>query len=92
MASGHVPLGDSPGEAFDHGGLADAGLAGEDRVVLPATRQDVDNLTDFRIAAQNRVDLAASSSFGEVDSELIERCAACRPGRSSTLAAAGQRR
>ena len=36
---GHVALDDAPGQALDDGGLADAGLADEHRVVLraPAT-------------------------------------------------------
>ena len=34
----HVALGDPQGEALDDGRLADAGLAGEDRVVLAAAR------------------------------------------------------
>ena len=39
QALGHVAVGDAPGEALDDGGLADAGLADQDRVVLgaPAT-------------------------------------------------------
>ena len=39
QALGHVALDDAPGQALDDGGLADAGLADEHRVVLgaPAT-------------------------------------------------------
>ena len=54
----HVAGGDAQGEALDDGRLADAGLAGEDRVVLPAARQDVDDLADLDVAADDRVDLA----------------------------------
>ena len=43
----HVALGDAEREALDDRGLADAGLAGEDRIVLPATQQNVDYLADF---------------------------------------------
>jgi hypothetical protein len=37
----------SSSQTFDHRRLADAGLAGEDQVVLPAPHQDVDDLADF---------------------------------------------
>ena len=46
----HVAGGDPQRQAFDHGRLADAGLAGEDRVVLPAPGEDIDHLADFRVA------------------------------------------
>ena len=55
---GHVAGHDPQGEPFDHGRLADAGLAGEDRVVLPAAGEDVDDLADLDVAADDRVDLA----------------------------------
>ena len=55
---GTSPRGDPQREALDHRGLADAGLAGEDRVVLPAAHQDVDDLADLLVAADDRVDLA----------------------------------
>ena len=57
-AGGTSPDASRSGEAFDHRGLADAGLAGEDRIVLPPPRQDVDDLADLGIAAEDRIDLA----------------------------------
>ena len=51
----HVPGGKALGKAFDHGCLADPGLAREDRVVLAAAQQDVDDLADLVIAALDRV-------------------------------------
>ena len=69
----HVAGGDAQREAFDDGGLADARLAGEDRVVLPAARQDVDDLPDLEVAAEDRVDLAGLGLRGQVDRELVER-------------------
>ena len=56
----HVAARDAQRETFHHGGLADARFAGEDRVVLPPARQDVDDLADLEIAAEHRVDLARS--------------------------------
>ena len=55
---GDVALGDPQREALDDGRLADARLAGEDRVVLAAADQDVDHLADLGLAADDRVDLA----------------------------------
>ena len=59
--SGTSPCGDSQGEAFDDGRLADAGLAGQDRVVLPAAGEDIDDLADLEIAAEDRIDLSAAA-------------------------------
>src|SRR5690606_13987423 len=69
----HVAGDDALGEALDHRGLADAGLAGEDRVVLAAAHEDVDQLADFLVAADDGVHLAAAGLFGEVDGEALER-------------------
>ena len=69
----HVARGDALREAFDHGGLADARLAGEDRVVLAPPHQHVDDLADFLVAADDRVHLAGRGLGGEVDREAVER-------------------
>ena len=50
----HVALRDAQRESFDHGGLADARFAGQNRIVLPAPRQDVDHLANLEIAPQHR--------------------------------------
>ena len=57
-----VAGGDPQGEAFDHGRLAHARLAGEDRIVLAAAGEDVDDLADFGVAAQHRIDVAAAGA------------------------------
>ena len=85
----HVARRDAQREAFDHGRLADARLAGEDRVVLPPARQDVDHLPDLEVAAEHRVDLALPGARGQVDGVLVERrasspTAAVRAGAPST--------
>ena len=68
----HVALRDAQREAFHHGGLADTRLAGQNRIVLAAARQNVDHLADLEIAAQHRIDLAALGALGQVDGVLIE--------------------
>ena len=64
---GHVAVHDAAREALDHGGLADPGLAREDRVVLAAAQQDVDALADLGVAADDPVDLALLGPRREVD-------------------------
>ena len=67
-----VSQGDAVGESFDYCGLADSSFAGEDGIVLTAAHEDIDHLTDFVIAAENRVDLACFRVGREVDGVLIE--------------------
>ena len=59
----HVAGRDALGEALDDRGLADAGLAGEDRIVLPPPHQHVDDLADLLVAAEDRVHLAATRAL-----------------------------
>ena len=54
---GHVARGDPQRQPLDDRRLADARLAGQDRVVLAAADQDVDHLADLGVAADDRVDL-----------------------------------
>ena len=58
QTSGYVSLHDTLGKTFDDGGLSDAGLAGENRVVLASSGEDVDHLANLRITTQHGVDLA----------------------------------
>ena len=69
---GNVPLGNSQRQALDDGRLADAGLAGQDRVVLAAADQDVDHLADLGLTADHRVDLSLRGPLGQVDRVLVE--------------------
>lgn len=80
-----VTGGDAQGQAFDHGGLADPGLAGEDGIVLAPPQQDVDELADLAVAADHRVELAVTCALGERGGELIE-------GRHARLGGLGGRR
>ncbi len=64
---------DAQGEAFHHRGLADAGLAGEDRVVLPAAHEDVHQLADLLVTPDDGVELAATGLLGEVHGKALER-------------------
>ncbi|MDT4808633.1 hypothetical protein FQZ97_414990 [compost metagenome] len=70
---GHVLRGDAQCQPFDHGRLADAGLAREDRVVLATAHQDVDDLADLGVAADHRVERTVLRALREVRGELVER-------------------
>ena len=70
---GHVAGGDALRDALDDGGLADAGLADEHRVVLGAPRQHLDDAADLLVAADHRVELALARHLGEVARVLLER-------------------
>ena len=54
---GHVVGDDALGQALDDGGLADAGLADEHRVVLRAARQHLHHPLGLALAADDRVEL-----------------------------------
>ena len=69
---GHVAADDVGGEAFDDGGLADAGLADEHRVVLGAARQHLHDALDLLLAPDHRVELLVARELREVATELVE--------------------
>ena len=73
QALGHVALDDAAGQALGDGGLADAGLADEHRVVLGAARQHLDDAPDLLVAPDDRVELALAGVLGEVAAVLLER-------------------
>ena len=70
-----VALDHAQREALDHRGLAHAGLAGEDGVVLAPPHQDVDDLADLLVAAEHGIDLAGTGLGGEVLRVARERAA-----------------
>ena len=64
---------DPQSKAFDHSGLADACFPGQDRVVLTPPHQHIDNLADFLVTPDNRIDLSVAGLFGQVGAELGQR-------------------
>ena len=64
---GHVALDDALGQAFDDGGLADAGLADQHRIVLGAAAQHLHDAANFVVAADDGIELAAAGLFGEIE-------------------------
>ena len=69
---GNVSRDNALGETLDDGGLADAGLANEDRVVLGAPGEDLHDAADFLIAADDRVERALLGECCEVDAKLFK--------------------
>ena len=57
---GHVAADDALRQAFDDGGLADAGLADQHRVVLGAAAEHLHDAADLVVAADHRVELAVA--------------------------------
>ena len=91
----HVAGGDPLGQALDDGGLADAGLADQHRVVLGAPGEHLDHAAHLLVAADHRVELAPLGQLGQVAAELGQRLVgalgvgrgdALRPPRTSTSA------
>ncbi len=77
----HVARRDALRQPLHHRGLADAGLAGEDRVVLAAAHQHVDDLADLLVAAADRVHRARRGARGQVLREAVERGRSPAPRR-----------
>ena len=70
---GHVAAHDPLGEALGDGGLADARLADQHRVVLGPPAEDLDDAADLLVAADDRVELARARLRGQVAAVLLER-------------------
>ena len=70
---GHVAGDDALGQPLDDGGLADAGLADQHRVVLGPAGQHLHHAADLGVAADHRVELALAGRGGEVDAVLLQR-------------------
>ncbi|SVK46793.1 Protein of uncharacterised function (DUF3170) [Acinetobacter baumannii] len=68
----HLPLGYLAGQRFRHRRFADPGFANQNRVVLPATQQDIDHLAQLRFAANHRVDFTVARLAGQIGAPFIE--------------------
>ncbi len=71
----HFAVDDLAGEALGDGGLADAGVADQQRVVLLAPAQDLDRARYLSLAADQRIDLAVAGLLVEVDAIGVESIA-----------------
>ncbi len=69
----HVAVDDAQRQPFDDGGLADAGLADQHRIVLGAAGEHLDGAADFLVAADHRIELAVARRLGEVAGVFLQR-------------------
>ncbi len=67
-----VAADDRLGQALDDGGLADAGLADQHRVVLGAAGKDLHDAFHFLLAADHGVQLVLARRLGQVAAELVQ--------------------
>src|SRR5712692_7779363 len=75
---GLLPRGDALREPFDDGGLADAGLADQHRVVLLTAREDLHDALDLGLTSDDGVELALGGLLREVAAELVEQLGGLR--------------
>ena len=68
----HLAAGDAAGQGLGHGGLAHAGLADEDGVVLRAPGEYLDDAAYLALPAHHGVDAAAAGDEREVAAVLVE--------------------
>ena len=73
---GHFALDDLARETFGDGGLADAGIADEERIVLVPAAKDLDRALDFRLTSDERIDAALARLVVEIDAIGFERVGA----------------
>ena len=75
----HVALGDALRQAFDDGGLADAGLADQHRIVLGAAAEDLHHALQLVIPADQRIERAVHGGLRQVAAELGQQRAFLGP-------------
>ena len=73
QAFGHVAAHDAAGQAFHDGGLADARLADQHRIVLGAARKHLDHAADLFVAADHRIELALRGELRQIAAVFFER-------------------
>ena len=71
----HFAMNNAAREAFRDRGLADAGFADEQRIVLLPPAQHLDGAADLGVAADQRIDLAFARLLVEIDAIGVERIA-----------------
>ena len=76
----HVALGDALRQALDDGGLADARLADQHRIVLGAAAENLDDPLQFVVAPDQRIERVVHGGLGEVAAELGQQRAFLGPG------------
>ncbi len=70
---GNVTLDDPPGQTFGDSGLANAGIAHIERIVLGATAKHLNCTLKLDAAADQRIDLSGPGLVVEIDTEIGKR-------------------
>ena len=73
QALGHIAIDDAQRQPLGDGGLADAGLADQDRVVLGPPAQHLDAAPDLLVPPDHRVELALAGGLGQVAGVFVQR-------------------
>jgi predicted ABC-class ATPase len=68
----HVAVDDALGQALDDRGLADAGLADQNRIVFGAAGQHLDGAANFLVPPDHRVEFTLPRHRGQVAGILFE--------------------
>ena len=71
----HFAVDDAARQAFGDGGLADAGLADEQRIILLPPAKHLNGAADLGVAADQRIDFALARLLVEIDAVGVERIA-----------------
>ena len=69
---GDIALGDPLCEALNHCRLTHSGFSRENRVVLPPSKQDLNNFSNLFVAPNDRINLALARALGQIDRVLGE--------------------
>jgi hypothetical protein len=69
----HVAVDDAQRQSLDDGGLADAGLADQHRIVLGAAGQHLDGAADFLVATDDGIELAVARGLRQVAGIFLQR-------------------
>ncbi len=69
----HVPVDDALGQPFDDRGLADAGLADQDRIVLGAAGKHLHHPAHLLVTTDDGIQLSLAGLLGEVPREALQR-------------------
>ena len=68
----HVAIDDAEGQPLHNGGLADAGLADQDGIVLGPARQHLDRAADLLVPTDDGIELAVPRRLGQVAGVALE--------------------
>ena len=78
----HITGSNAQSEPFDNRGFSDACLARQNRIILPAPHEDVDDLSGLLVTTDNWINLAFARFLGEIGGKSVERFLLAHRSRS----------